>query len=66
MGMRLLRDCNKFDPTTFSFTTTWYLPGWHVKLSGGLCTLFVTALGVKKRVSKRRIFNSSPNLMLPY
>ena len=64
--MRLLRDCNKFDPTTFSFTTTWYLLGWDVKLSGSLCTLFLTALGVKKHVLKRRIFNLSPNLMLPY
>ena len=36
---KLLSNRKKFDPEIFSCTTTRYLLGWHVKISGALCIL---------------------------
>ena len=38
---KLLGDCKEFDPEIFSCTTSQYLLGWHLKISGALCILLV-------------------------
>ena len=38
---KLLGECKDFNPEIFSCTTTWYLIGQHVKISGSLCIIFV-------------------------
>ena len=38
---KLLGDCKKFDPKIFSCTTSRYLLGWHLEISGALCILLV-------------------------
>ena len=39
---KLAGNCKDFDPEIFSCTTTQYLLGLHVRISGTLCILLVT------------------------
>ena len=62
---KLLGDCKEFDPETFSCTTSRYLLGRHLKVSGALCILLVIFVGIycfrrKKCASDRITFDSSP------
>ena len=38
---KLLGDCKEFDPEFFSCTTSQYLLGRHLEISGALCVLLV-------------------------
>ena len=42
---KLLSDCKDFNPEIFSCTTSRYLLGQDVKISGASCTLLVTYVG---------------------
>ena len=63
---KLLGDCKVFDPEFFSCTTSRYLLGWHLEVSGALCILFVIFVEIyncfrrKKCASERITFDSSP------
>ena len=43
---KLLGDCKEFDPEIVSSTTSRYLLGRHVKISGALCILLVIFVGI--------------------